>query len=235
MEIINKHLEKTNLLDYDHPLIQNLISTRKWENLDEKNKILQIYLFVRDEILFGYNTKDDLRASDILGDKYGQCNTKSTLLMALFRAVGIPCRLHGFTIDKKLQKGAISGIWYFLAPKNIIHTWVEVEYKKKWYNLEGVILDQKYLQSIQKKYKNHSNNFCGYGIYTEKLQSPEIEWDENNTYIQSLGINNDFGIFDTPDDFYKIHFQDLSFIKRIIYETIVRKIINKNVEKIREE
>ncbi len=37
---------------------------------------------------------------------------ESTLLMALLRAVNIPNRLHGFTIDKALQKGAITGIWY---------------------------------------------------------------------------------------------------------------------------
>ncbi len=37
-------------------------------------------------------------------DGYGQCNTKGTLFMALFRSVDIPCRFHGFTIDKKLQK-----------------------------------------------------------------------------------------------------------------------------------
>ena len=30
--------------------------------------------------------------------------------MALLRACDIPCRVHGFTIDKKLQKGAMTGL-----------------------------------------------------------------------------------------------------------------------------
>jgi len=71
---------------------------------------------VRDEIAVGYNESDDLIASRVLADGIGQCNTTGTLLMALLRAVGIPCRFHGFTIDKALQKGAITGFAYWLAP-----------------------------------------------------------------------------------------------------------------------
>ena len=65
--------------------------------------------FVRDEVTFGYNASDDLPASRVLADHIGQCNTKGTLLMALLRAVGVACRFHRFTIDKALQKGAITG------------------------------------------------------------------------------------------------------------------------------
>jgi len=61
---------------------------------------------VRDDIRFGYNASDDLPASRVLADRIGQRNTKSTLLMALLRAVDVLCRFHGFTIDKALQKGA---------------------------------------------------------------------------------------------------------------------------------
>ena len=68
--------------------------------------------------------------------------------MALLRAVNIPNRLHGFTIDKALQKGAITGIWYELSPSNILHTWVEIYIEEKWFNLEGVILDKIYLQKL---------------------------------------------------------------------------------------
>jgi hypothetical protein len=39
-----------------------------------------------------------------------------TLLMALLRAMGVPCRFHGFTINKALQRGAITGVAYRLAP-----------------------------------------------------------------------------------------------------------------------
>lgn len=228
------YLSKTPLLDFNSSSIQELITKRKWKKLPLSDRINQIYTFVRDEILFGYNKADDIKASQVLKDGYGQCNTKATLLMALLRAVDIPCRFHGFTIDKALQKGAIHGIWYWLAPKNILHSWVEIYYQDKWINLEGVIIDKKFLNSIQRKYKHWRGNFCGYGIYTDNLQNPKVDWVGQNTYIQSLGINNDFGIFNNPDDFYDKHGQDLSKIERVIFAIIIRKFINQNVENIRE-
>ena len=100
---MNKYLEKTELLDYDNENIQKLIYERSWMKLDELNRIKAIYNYIRDEILFGYNVDDKIKASKVLKDGYGQCNTKGILFMALLRACNIPCRIHGFTIDKKLQ------------------------------------------------------------------------------------------------------------------------------------
>ncbi len=77
-------------------------------------------------------------ASVVLKEGYGQCNTKGSLFMSLLRGVGIPCRFHGFTVDKKMQKGAVEGISYLLAPNDIIHSWVEVYYNDEWLELEGL-------------------------------------------------------------------------------------------------
>lgn len=229
----NVYLKDTPLLDFHNPSIQKVVEARKWNTLDEKSKIKETYTFVRDEIPFGFNRDDVISASEVLKDGYGQCNTKSTLLMALLRAVDIPCRLHGFTIDKKLQKGVLSGVWYVLAPKNIVHTWVEVNYKDKWYNLEGVILDQEYLSALQHKFQNQNNAFCGYGVCIDNFQNPDIDWNKNNTYIQKSGITQDFGLFNDPDELYQKHTQELSSIKRLIFTYVTRKNINNNINTIR--
>jgi transglutaminase-like putative cysteine protease len=76
----------------------------------------------------------------VLADCIGQCKTKSTLLMPLPRAVDIPCRFHGFTIDKPLQKGAITDLACWLAHKRIIHSWAEISLEGRWVALEGFIL-----------------------------------------------------------------------------------------------
>lgn len=128
---MDRYLEETELLDYSCLDILKLIDSRGFDKLDDFNKIKEIYNFVRDEMLFGYNVCDEMAASRILSDGYGQCNTKSILFMALLRGVGIPCRIHGFTIDKKLQKGAMTGFVYNSAPRNVVHSWVEVFYKDK--------------------------------------------------------------------------------------------------------
>src|SRR5690606_38502372 len=111
-EELSRLTASSRLLDYAHPDIARLVTDRGWADLPLYERIGAIYNFVRDDILFGYNASDDLPASRVLADRIGQCNTKSTLLMALLRAVDVPCRFHGFTIDKALQKGAITGLWY---------------------------------------------------------------------------------------------------------------------------
>ncbi len=230
---MNKFLEKTILLDFDSQTIQDLVDKRQWRMLSEKDRILSVYNFVRDEIKFGYNIDDSIPASDVLSDGFGQCNTKGILFMALLRAVNIPCRFHGFTINKKLQKGAITGIWYLLAPKNIVHSWVEVFYEGKWLNIEGFILDIPYLKNLMKMFPDCKGDFCGYGVATKVFSNPEVYWNESDTYIQKEGINNDFGIFDNPDQFFAKHRQNLSFLKRRAYQSITRHIMNKNVDRIR--
>lgn len=122
----DKLLVPTKMLDYESQSIRQLIEEKGWKKLSEFDRIKSIYTYVRDEILIGYNIDDDIPASKVLSDGYGQCNTKGTLFMALLRACGIPCRVHGFTIDKKLQKGAMTGFVYRNAPQNVFHSWVEV-------------------------------------------------------------------------------------------------------------
>jgi len=226
-------LRQTPLLDHTHPRIQTLIAQRGWRQLPERERIAAIYDFVRDEITFGYNLADDLPASRVLEDGLGQCNTKGTLFMALLRACGIPCRLHGFTIDKALQKGAITGIAYQLAPRSIVHSWVEVWFEGRWLELEGFILDGAYLQALQRRFATHQGPFCGYGAATPDLQHPPVEWRGGNTYIQKDGINHDFGVFNDPDAFYARHGANLSGFKRWLFQTVVRHWMNRNVAHIR--
>ena len=224
--------KKTDLLDFKSPQIQQLIVERRWQALPEFERIGAIYDFVRNEIKFGYNQSDSLPASQVLADGFGQCNTKGILLMALLRANQIACRFHGFTIDKRLQKGAITGWAYVLAPASIIHSWVEIWFDGRWVNLEGFILDESYLIALQKTFPA-AKEFCGFGAAVTDLRDPPVQWKGTDTYIQKEGINADFGIFNSPDDFYRKHGTNLSGLKKWVFESVVRAQMNRNVERIR--
>ncbi len=230
---MNKYLAETKMLNFSNPAIQKLIEERQWRNLEESKRIKAIYNYVRDEILFGYNTNDNIPASKVLADGYGQCNTKGTLFMALLRGCNIPCRIHGFTIDKKLQKGAMTGLVYVLAPKNVFHSWVEVYLDGVWYELEAFILDKPYLTRLQILNPNCTGAFCGYGVAVPDFRHPIIDFDRNNTYIQSEGINQDFGVYDNPDELLKEHHQEISPLKAFVYRNFGRHLMNANVQKIR--
>ena len=155
--------------------------------------------------------------------------------MALLRGCDIPCRIHGFTIDKKLQKGAMTGIVYYSAPKNIFHSWVEIYFENQWYELEGFILDNEYLTKLQKKYAECNGPFCGYGIAVKDFRNPIIDFNRNNTYIQSEGITQNLGVYDCPDQLLKEHHQEMSPIKTFIYRYIGRHLMNYNVKKMRRD
>ena len=231
---MKRYLMSTRLLDYKNERIRRLIAARGWDKLPEYECIRSIYDFVKDEILFGYNTDDAIPASKVLADGYGQCNTKGILFMALLRACGIPCRIHGFTINKQLQKGAMSGFVYHLAPRDIVHSWVEVCLEDTWYELEAFIIDKEYLDSLKEYTGVCTGPFCGYGVAVKDMGNMQTYFNRNNTYIQSEGINRDFGTFDSPDAFFMKHSQALSPVKKFVFRNIGRHLMNRNVRRIRD-
>jgi transglutaminase-like putative cysteine protease len=230
---MNRYLKRTQLLDFDQESLIHLVEERGWTVFPEVDRIAAVYNFVQNEIAFGYNEADDIPASQVLREGYGQCNTKGTLLMALLRKCSIPCRFHGFTINKRLQKGAITGVAYVLAPRDIIHSWVEVYFQSRWINLEGFILDKPYLQSIQRRFPEVEGAFRGYGIATADFRNPPVDWTGSDTYIQREGINHDFGVFDSPDEFYALHGANLTGVKRFVFKHVVRRWMNANITRIR--
>ena len=226
-------MQLTPMLDYNSKGIRELVD-KLLDSKTRESEIEKIYYFVRDEIKFGYNESDDIPASKTLKEGYGQCNTKSTLFMALLHAVRIPCRIHFFTIDKRVQKGIITGLHYKLTPDEIIHSWVEVWYKNKWINLEGIILDNQYLQCLKKKF-DQPGYFEGYGVAVDNFNEVSTEWIGEDTYIQSKLIKNGYGVFDSPDEFYNKYGTNLRGIKKILFKHHIRKGMNRKVEEIRDE
>lgn len=229
---MERHLRPTIILDFNDSSIQALVSEQGWRSLEYRDRIGAVYNFVR-ELPFGYNTSDELPASSVLADGYGQCNTKTSLLMALLRAVDIPCRFHGATIHKRLQKGVVKGIAYSLAPENILHSWVEVNIDERWVGLEGVICDTPYLDGVR-KCVGTPGAFLGYGVGTNDLANPPIAWCGTDTAIQQTGVNNDYGTYDDPDSFYAEYGVNLTGIRGLIYRKVVRPRMNRRVARIRD-
>ncbi len=229
----NRYLRKTNMLNYDAERIRSLAGKMGWSSRDEYHRIGAIYDYVRNDILFGYNRSDTLTAEEVLKDGYGQCNTKATLLMALFRATGIPCRLHGSIVSKDFQKGATSGIISLLAPDTIVHTWVEVLYEGKWIALEGVITDDAYIEAVRKTCGNVHGPFSKYAISVPDLANLSLAWCGKDTFVQHESMVKDYGVFDDPDIFFEKYHQTWNKVKDFAYVHYGRKKMIKNVNKMR--
>lgn len=225
-------LTPTPLLEVNAPPISALIAARGWRALPQTGRIAAIHAFVRDEIAFGYNANDAVPASRVLAEGRGQCNTKAILLMALLRGAGVPCRLHGFTIHKQLQRGVVPELVYPLAPERILHSWVEAWTGARWQVLEGFIIDRPMLRTLQDAFPGRTA-LCAFGVGTAMLHSPPIEAAEGDTLIQSTGIVEDLGVFDTPDDFYSRHAQRFGMLRAGVYRYVVRHWMNARVAAIR--
>ncbi len=229
----DRYLKPTALLDFDSARLRETVAQHDWTTLPEHERIGAVYDFVRDQIPFGYNSSDDLPASRVLADGYGQCNTKTTLLMALLRGSGVGCRFHGATIDKKLQYGVMVRPLYWFAPASIIHSWAEVFVGGRWVGLEGVILDEAYLAGVRARTGRREGPFLGYGVGTDNLADPPVTWRGTDTLIQATGIDQDFGVCDDPDSFYRVHGVNARGLKGWLYSTVMRKAMNRRVARIR--
>jgi hypothetical protein len=229
----NAYVQETKLLNFNHPNIVELVKSRGWNDLERFEKIGSVYLFVKDEILFGYNESDDIPASKALQDGFGQCNTKATLLMALLRSVGIECRIHAFRVDKQVQHGIVPAPFYRLAPRTLLHTWVEVLHEGRWVSLEGCILDQRYLSRIQTEWSACQGGLCGYGVAVKEVSNPSVTWNGGDTYIQVDSIVEDLGVLNAPDDVYAKYGTNLNPAMRCLFKHVVRRLMNRRVSKLR--
>lgn len=165
-----------------------MINARNWNALNEFDKIGAIYDHVQNNTLLGYNKYDDLSATQVLADGIGQCNTKATLLMALLRAVGLSCRLHGTRVTKVFQRSLMPKIMAKLAPPLIVHTWAEVYYNGEWLSLEGVITDKAYISGLQKLNPEHKGKFFDYAVTVQDFNNLQIDWSGKNTTVQQQAV-----------------------------------------------
>lgn len=231
---MDRYLTETQLVDWTHESIESLFTERGWDRLEAGERARVAHDFVRDEIAFGYNRREIVPASRVLAEGMGQCNTKCTLLMALLRRGGIPCRFHAFAASKQMQAGVMVEGLHDKLPDNIQHGWVEALLGEQWLNLEGFIVDAELLASVQARFADRRHDFCGYGIAIDDLLDPPNAWSGGDTRIQSRAICGDLGVFASPDDFYADYSSNVSGLKGLLWRLLYFTPTNRNVMRIRQ-
>lgn len=236
MDTHPEHLCRTELLDFDSVEIRKLVEQCGWNQIkNTRARIEAVYLFVRDQIAYGYNEDFGIKASQVLQSGYGQSLTKTTLLMALLRAVGIPCRFHASTVDKIIQRGILKGTKYRLEPNHLYHGWTEISYNRQWVEIEGHIVDKPYIKKLQDLFPDYMGSFYAYGLAVLNFRNPPIAWEGNHTYVQSRAIEDDLGTFDAPDEFFAKFPEVEEYCRKLSYRKVIRPALNKNIKTIREQ
>lgn len=116
-----------------------------------------------------------------------------------------------------MQKGALTGITYLLAPNKIVHAWTEVNVNDEWIALEGVIIDDSYLKQVKNRLCSFNDGFIGYGISVKDKDNINLCWTGESVYVQSFSITDDLGIFNNPDELFVKYNNTGSKLKRIMF------------------
>jgi transglutaminase-like putative cysteine protease len=102
MNSFKEYLQPTALCDFDRvPEIQSVAFDLTAGLLDKQQKLDAIFRFVK-ELDYVY---DDwyVKASDTLQSRVGMCSSKTNLLVAMSRSVGIPARYRVFKVEAELM------------------------------------------------------------------------------------------------------------------------------------
>ena len=226
-----QYLESTTLVDFNAPIVQQKALELTQNCVLETEKVKRIYHYVRDEIpyTFTYNLQ---KASDVLKDKVGQCNTKTTLTIALLRAVNIPARYHCGSVSKELFKNIIPKWAYPLTPRLIPgHCWAEVFINDSCTAIENVV-DIKLYEGIQTEMlQNNEEQSIGCGLSKDQFQK---EWDgKTDVLMQDGALVEEAGTFENADAYLAQAEKFLNPAKYWLKDVLVKKIMNRKFEELR--
>lgn len=229
-------MKKIILSDFDHPIVKAKAAELTNKTAADKDKIQNIFNYVRDEIAFGFPANGDImRASQTIVLKMGQCNTKSTLFLALCKAAGIPARIHFSTIKKEIQRGLFTGIAYRIMPDTLSHSWIEVKTDGEWIRIDSYINDKGFYAAGKYQLKKRKWN-TGFSIScTSGESSADLNLNEEK-FVQMDAVIDDHGVWDEPMDYYNssLYKNRPGFIKLCMYRLMVGRI-NRRVKKLRIE
>lgn len=195
----DRWLANTPLLQYDHPRIRLLAKKLTSLKASQREQALACYLHVRGMPFGCIADSTGTSAIGVLRAGKGDCHTKSTLLLALLRALAIPSRMRFVTMKPDFLHGIAD-----LGTHPIEHAYLEVLLDGQWLALDSYVVDTPLAMAAKTRLKLEGRKL-GYGMHRDGA----IMWDgRSNSFGQftehdpdSMPLH-DWGAFDDPYQFY---------------------------------
>jgi len=219
--------------DYNHPSIQakaNEISADKATLLE---KVESLFLFVRDEVRFGFPPKwDEVKASETIQYGLGYCNTKATLFLALCKAINIPARIHTGLIDIEIMRGVLPSFAFPFLPSSGGHSWLEIEIAGEWKPVDSYINDKPLYEAALKELQE-SGEATGFSISQARGPSScEFNFGEKG-FVHMGAVIEDHGTWDDYSEYMSSGKYARWNRMQLISYPIIAWICNRRIEKIR--
>lgn len=221
------------LSDDQNPSVQEKAKQLTADQVTQMEKLERIFLFVRDEIQFGFPQKwDAVKASETLEYKRGYCNTKASLMVALCKAVDIPARIHTGLINIDIMRGIFPSFVFKFLPAAGGHSWVEVKTEDGWQPIDSHINDKAFYTQALKKLEE-SGKTTGYSISHNKGSSScEFNFGEKG-FVHMGAVVEDQGTWDDFSDYMSSDkYIGMNGLQAMLFP-IIAKMSNRKISAIR--
>jgi transglutaminase-like putative cysteine protease len=192
-------LGNTPLLQYHHPKVRLLAKRLAQLKTTPREQAVACFTYVR-SLPFGcIADSTGTSALSVLRAGMGDCHSKSTLLIALLRTLGIPARLRFVTLKPDFLHGIID-----TGGQPIEHAYTEVLLVDEWHAVDSYVVDLRLAMTARVRLKLERRTL-GYGMHRDGA----INWDGCSSSFAQFTLSDpaslplhDWGAFDDPYQFY---------------------------------
>ena len=181
----------------------------------ERENAIALHDYVRESVKFGFNDYFDAATPEYtIAFGFGHCNPKSRLMAALFREAGLDSYQHFVVIPKDILKGAIPASRYWMIPKELSHSYVEVNVDGIWYAIDSYIVDTPLFKGAQTRLAQE-DRMLGYGVRSDSINTWDGQSDAFSQFDHGMLIEDHDRIDDLEayfrDEKYRNHVYGLRF------------------------
>jgi len=221
------------LSDYYHPVVG--IKAKDLTNgLDARlEQVESIFHFVRDEIKFGFpSTWDVVKASEVIQGGRGYCTPKSSLFLALCKAVEIPARIHCGLISIEIMRGVFPSYVFPFLPEAGSTSWIDVEIDGEWKSIDSFINDKDFYESALSRYEK-SGKPIGFSIsQIDGKSSCEFNFGEKG-FVHMGAVIEDHGSWDDFSEYMESEKYTHMNRMQLMTFPMVAALSNRAIERIR--
>lgn len=192
-------LVNTPLLQFDHPKIRLLAKKLTALKATPRDQAVACFTWLRAMPFGCIADSTGTSALAVLRANRGDCHSKSTLLLALLRSLGIPSRMRFVTLKPDFLFGIID-----TGGQPIEHACTEVLLDGQWQAIDSYVVDVRLAMAAKTRLKEEGRS-VGYGMHRDGA----IAWDGRSNSFAQFSLQDpasmplhDWGTFDDPYQFY---------------------------------
>lgn len=222
----------TPLLQFDHPKIRLLAVRLTQLKRTPREQAVACFNYIR-ALPFGcIADSTSTSALSVLRAGMGDCHTKSTLLIALLRSLGIPSRLRFVALPPDFLRGIID-----TGGQPVEHGYTEVMLDEQWQAVDSYVVDPRLAMAAKSRLLQEQRT-VGYGMHRDGL----ISWDGRSSSFGQFSADDpgsmplhDWGAYDDPYQFYSSvdYVRDRLSLSSRFKWLVAARVVNKRVRDLR--